>query len=68
MSCFVLNQSEGRVSNVDLANQLFHNENTSNSCDAGKIKMFEMSQDPKMRVRVIPKTYHSFQSFFIQHS
>ena len=51
MSCFVLNQSEGRVSNVDLANQLFHNENTSNSCDAGKIKMFEMSQDPKMRVR-----------------
>ena len=53
MSCFVLNQSEGRVSNVDLANQLFRNENTSNSCDAGKIKKFEMSQDPKMRLSLI---------------
>ena len=41
MSCFVLNQSEGRVSNVDVANQLFHNENTTNSGDTGKIKMSE---------------------------
>ena len=45
MSCLVLNQSEGRVSNVDLANQLFHNENTTNSSDTGKIKMSEISEN-----------------------
>ena len=65
MSCFVLNQSEGRVSNVDVANQLFHNENTTNSGDTGKIKMIEMSENG---LRLIILKLNSYQSFLIQHS
>ena len=68
MSCFVLNQSEGRVSNVDVANQLFHNENTTNSGDTGKIKMIEMSENGLRFSSWIILKLNSYQSFLIQHS
>ena len=44
MSCIVLNETDGRVSNICLARRLFEGEKTSLSCDTGKKSILSKSK------------------------